>query len=88
VKPAIRTDAYQQGVQAERDRIVQLLKAWVADDQGDFDIVLAQAMGYQATYHWCLCGHKSKERYQAPDYNPDVFCPLDNQRMTKVVRLP
>lgn len=86
MKPAIRIDAYEQGVKAERERIVALLQAWLADDDADFDDTLAQVKGQFKVYYWCLCGHKSGDSWQEPNYQPVVHCPSDNQRMVRVVR--
>ena len=38
-------DYKRQAAQAERDRIVTLLRDWMQDDDGDFDATFAQIVG-------------------------------------------
>lgn len=38
-------DYKRQAAQAERDRIVTLLRDWMQDDDGDFDVTFAQIVG-------------------------------------------
>jgi hypothetical protein len=41
----LRQKDIRQGAQQERERIIALLEAWVADDYGDFDKTLALIKG-------------------------------------------